>query len=93
MSTSTRTLAGAGLLSLATAGLLSLGCVTGGQAQPAVGSGAGARSDFGGRFEQAAPKIGEAMPNLQIYDADGKEIWLNDVLRGHPSVIILGCLT
>ena len=28
-----------------------------------------------------------------VYDADGKELWLHDALRGHPSVLILGCLT
>ena len=49
--------------------------------------------EAGQRFERTAPKVGEQMPNLQIYDAEGEEIWLHDVLRGHPSVLILGCLT
>ena len=95
MATTTRALANAGLLTIATASLLSIGCATGGELRPSIGSGfgAGARPDFGRRFEETAPKIGEVMPNLQIYDADGKELWLHDALRGHPSVLILGCLT
>ncbi len=97
MATTTRALANAGLLTIATASLLSIGCATGGGLRPSIGSGsgfgAGARPDFGRRFEETAPKIGEVMPNLQIYDADGKELWLHDALRGHPSVLILGCLT
>ncbi len=93
MATTTRTLANAGLLTIATASLLSIGCATGGGPRPSIGFGAGARPDFGRRFEETAPKIGEVMPNLQIYDADGKELWLHDALRGHPSVLILGCLT
>ena len=93
MSTTTRALANAGLLSIATASLVSLGCAMGGGPSPSIGSGAGARADVSRRFEQTAPKVGEVMPNLQIYDANGKEIWLHDALRGHPSVLILGCLT
>ena len=93
MATTTRALANAGLLTIATASLLSIGCATGGGPRPSIGFGAGARPDFGRRFEETAPKIGEVMPHLQIYDADGKELWLHDALRGHPSVLILGCLT
>ena len=76
--------------SIATCSLLGIALASAAAAQPAGG---GAAQAVAGRFEQTAPDIGEQMPNLQIYDADGKEIWLHDALRGHHSVLILGCLT
>ena len=77
---------------LVAAGLLSLSFVTAAAAQR-PGDSYGPRQEAEERFERTAPKIGEQMPNLQIYDAEGKEIWLHDALTGHPSVLILGCLT
>ena len=81
------------LSALTATGLLSLSLATALVAQPPRGPGAGMAHEAGQRFERTAPKVGELMPNLQIYDAEGEEIWLHDVLRGHPSVLILGCLT
>ena len=78
---------------LSAAGLLTLSLAIAAAAQPPTGPGAGAAREASQRFERAAPKVGETMPNLQIYGADGKQIWLHDELRGHPSVLILGCLT
>ena len=52
------------------------------------GGGAMARN-----FEAVAPDIGEAMPDVLVYDADGTPHRLPDLLRGHYSVLILGCLT
>ena len=78
---------------LTAAGLLSFGLATAALSQPPFGSDGDVARQVGQRFERTAPKVGEQMPNLQIYDADGKEIWLHDALRGHPSVLILGCLT
>lgn len=45
------------------------------------------------RFEAAAPAIGEALPDLTLYDASGKEQRLGALLQGHYTVIVLGCLT
>lgn len=45
------------------------------------------------RFEAAAPEVGEPMPNVEIHDAQGNKIWLHDVLKGHYTVLVLGCLT
>ena len=78
---------------LTAAGLLTLSLNTASSPQPPFGGGADVARQVGQRFERTAPKVGELMPNLQIYDADGKAIWLHDVLKGHPSVLILGCLT
>ena len=40
-----------------------------------------------------APAIGEPMPDVVVYDDEGAPHRLPDLLRGHYSVIILGCLT
>ena len=45
------------------------------------------------RFEAAAPAIGEPLPDLAVYDAGGKERRLGELLQGHYTVIVLGCLT
>ena len=45
------------------------------------------------RFETAAPAVGEPLPNLAVYDAAGKELRLGELLQGHYTVIVLGCLT
>ena len=45
------------------------------------------------RFEATAPAVGESLPDLSVYDASGKERRLGDLLQGHYSVIVLGCLT
>ena len=44
-------------------------------------------------FERNAPAIGDAMPDVTVRDRDGAELRLQDVLRGHYTVLILGCLT
>ena len=56
----------------------------------AAGAGADAVS---ARFEASAPDIGEPMPSLTVYDRDGKPLRLRELLQGHYTVIVLGCLT
>jgi len=61
--------------------------------------GSGRGQGFGGgggmfqNFEAVAPDIGEAMPDVVVYDDEGMPHRLPDLLRGHYSVVILGCLT
>ncbi len=45
------------------------------------------------RFEATAPAVGEPLPDLTVYDAGGKEQRLGELLQGHYTVIVLGCLT
>ena len=45
------------------------------------------------RFEATAPAIGEPLPDLSVYDSGGKELRLGELLQGHYTVIVLGCLT
>ena len=45
------------------------------------------------RFETSAPDIGEQLPDLTVFDADGKELRLRKLLQEHFTVIVLGCLT
>lgn len=45
------------------------------------------------RFEAMAPAVGEPLPDLTVYNADGKELRLAELLKGQFSVIVLGCLT
>lgn len=44
-------------------------------------------------FEAAAPKVGEPMPDVLVYDDEGNPHRLPDLLGEHYSVLILGCLT
>lgn len=45
------------------------------------------------RFEATAPAVGEPLPDLAVYDAGGTERRLRELLQGHYTVIVLGCLT
>ena len=76
----------ASLLTLA----FSLGLVATAAAQP---GGADGRGMLMRNFEEHAPAVGELMPNLPVYDRDGQEHRLAEVLAGRPTVLILGCLT
>ena len=53
------------------------------------------QAQFGrpGSFGDSVPDVGEALPNLTLHDAEGKPVQLQDLLRGHYTVLILGCLT
>ena len=46
-----------------------------------------------GRFEAVAPAIGEPMPDLTVHDKSGQELRLRELLAGHTTVLVLGCLT
>ena len=65
----------------------------------ALGFGASTQAQFDPRqmatrrFEATAPAVGEPLPELSVYDADGKERRLGELLQGHYTVIVLGCLT
>lgn len=45
------------------------------------------------RFEKTAPAVGEPLPDVAVYDAGGKELRLSELLHGHYTIIVLGCLT
>ncbi len=51
------------------------------------------RQQASGRFEATAPAVGEPLPDLAVYDARGEERPLGELLQGHYTVIVLGCLT
>ncbi len=46
-----------------------------------------------GRFNDSVPDLGEALPDLTLHDAEGKTVQLQDLLQGHYTVLVLGCLT
>lgn len=43
-------------------------------------------------FLKKSPTIGEVLPDLTVYSADGKEFKTSS-LRGHYTVLSFGCLT
>ena len=46
------------------------------------------------RFDTITPAIGELLPDLELYDADGNPVQLRDVAgNGRYTVLVLGCLT
>jgi cytochrome oxidase Cu insertion factor (SCO1/SenC/PrrC family) len=50
------------------------------------------RGSLNQRFDQAAPAIGSQVPDLTVYDADGKPFPLRQ-LKGDYTVLVFGCLT
>jgi cytochrome oxidase Cu insertion factor (SCO1/SenC/PrrC family) len=44
------------------------------------------------RFE-SGPKVGDQVPDVTIVDDQGNPVSLRDVVRGHYTVMTLGCLT
>ena len=47
----------------------------------------------GRNFEENAPAVGAVIPDLAVYDPDGVEHRLRDLLGERYTVLILGCLT
>ena len=45
------------------------------------------------RLEQAGLKLGMPMPDLTAYDADGNPLNLRELMTGHYSILVFGCLT
>ncbi len=43
-------------------------------------------------FVKEKPAVGEMLPDVTVYTADGKEVKTAD-LRGHYTVLTFGCLT
>lgn len=53
---------------------------------------AGARNRVIQQFLREAPEVGEPLPDVQIFDADGRPFSLSQ-LKGHYTVLVFGCLT
>jgi hypothetical protein len=73
--------------------VLGLGFATLTPAQPSPEALRRGREAVNERFEKGAPAIGELMPDLTVYDADGIQHSLQKLLREHYTVLVLGCLT
>ncbi len=65
--------------------LVALGSVASAQVNP--------RQQVNHRFETTAPAVGAPFPAVVVYDASGKKLRVNELLQGHYTVIVLGCLT
>jgi len=50
------------------------------------------RQGVNSRFDLNSPKVGEQLPNLKAYDAEGNTIRLGQ-LKGDYTVLVFGCLT
>ena len=68
----------------------SLGLAATAAAQPGDADG---RGRLIRNFEASAPAVGELMPSLPVYDRDGQESDLRELLNGRVTVLVLGCLT
>ncbi len=60
---------------------------------PAAQSRSAGREKATRRFDAAAPAVGEPMPEVTLHSADGGAVRLGDLLEGHYTVLVLGCLT
>jgi cytochrome oxidase Cu insertion factor (SCO1/SenC/PrrC family) len=67
---------------------LTLACVVGLTASPALGQKKQREEDFA----KEKPAVGDPLPALTVYTPDGKEVKTAD-LRGHYTVLTFGCLT
>lgn len=43
-------------------------------------------------FVKEKPAVGDVLPDVTVYGADGKEVKTSE-LRGHHTVLVFGCLT
>ena len=50
------------------------------------------RSQVSSAFQRASPGIGEPIPEVTVYTADGKEFSTSQ-LKGSYTVLVFGCLT
>lgn len=62
------------------------------QAQPGPRGGGLGRERPQGRFLEKAPQVGDPLPDLEVYDSEGRPLRLGS-LQGHYTVLVLGCLT
>ena len=44
------------------------------------------------RFEESAPQVGDKLPDVELFDAQGQPLRLSS-LKGSYTVLVLGCLT
>jgi hypothetical protein len=44
-------------------------------------------------FEERAPKVGEPMPDMTIFDDQGNPVNIRDLANENYTVLVLGCLT
>ncbi len=44
-------------------------------------------------FEERAPKVGEPMPDIIIFDDQGNPVNIRDLANENYTVLVLGCLT
>ena len=74
--------------------LVFLGSVVTASAQPRQPNreGISAKGQVNSGFERSAPALGELLPDVTGYDADGNEFKLSS-LKGQYSVLVFGCLT
>ena len=75
------------------AGLLAITCspfASYGQ-RPGEGGQSG-RSQVSTAFKRSSPGIGEAIPDVTVYTADGKKFSTSQ-LKGSYTVLVFGCLT
>ncbi len=45
------------------------------------------------RFEAVAPDVGQQVPDILVYSASGEKVSFRDLVEGHYSVVVFGCLT
>ena len=81
---------------LGLAGLLAMTCspsASYGQ-RPGQGgqSGQSGRSQVSSAFNRSSPGIGESIPEVTVYTADGKKFSTSQ-LKGSYTVLVFGCLT
>jgi cytochrome oxidase Cu insertion factor (SCO1/SenC/PrrC family) len=50
------------------------------------------RQDLNRNFGARGPAVGETVPDLSFFDADGKKLSLHS-LKGKYTVLVFGCLT
>ena len=59
--------------------------------RPGSSQGGSGRSQLA-NFGRKAPQVGEQLPDITLFRADGSPLKLRD-LKGHYSVLVFGCLT
>ena len=77
---------------LVIAGLVAVTAASASYGQAPGQGGQSGRSQVSSAFKRASPGIGEPIPEVTVYTADGKEFSTSQ-LKGSYTVLVFGCLT
>jgi cytochrome oxidase Cu insertion factor (SCO1/SenC/PrrC family) len=66
--------------------------LAGSTANAQLKNGSSARNQLNNNFGRGTPEVGDPVPDITVFDADGKKFPLRKI-KGNYTVLVFGCLT